>query len=238
MDIKEEDILGDRIHDHWYYVAKGRALIRYLEGVPPGPILDVGAGSGFFSRLLLDNGWTEATCVDPFYAAERTETHGGKPVRFRQAVSRSDAGLVLMMDVCEHVDDDVALIRAYADKVAPGTRFLITVPAFQFLFSAHDLFLEHRRRYTRPQLVGRVEAAGLVVVKSAYFFAAVLPLAATLRLVEKALLRQGRIEPRSSLKVHSPAVNGILKAACAAEVPFFPLNRLAGLTVFCLARRP
>jgi hypothetical protein len=67
----------------------------------------------------------------------------GKPLLFRRSVDQSDADLVLLMDVIEHVEDDVGLVREYANKVAPGTRFITTVPAFMWLWSGHDVFLEH-----------------------------------------------------------------------------------------------
>lgn len=64
MDIKEEDILGPEIARHWYYVSKGRALQYFLRHVRKASLLDVGAGSGVFSRQLLDAGVCEqATCV-------------------------------------------------------------------------------------------------------------------------------------------------------------------------------
>ena len=53
-----------------------------------------------------------------------------------------------MMDVLEHVSDDVGLVREYAKRAKPGTRFVVSVPAFMWLWSGHDVFLEHHRRYT------------------------------------------------------------------------------------------
>jgi len=148
MDVKEQDILGDLINHHWYYRAKGAAMTRLLAGAPVRHVLDVGAGSGVFSRLLLDQGAIEATCVDPAYPSEHTEMQGGKPIRFVHVAANSDADTVLLMDVLEHVDDDTGLLREYVQNAAPGTRFLITVPAFMWMWSGHDVFLEHRRRYT------------------------------------------------------------------------------------------
>ena len=52
----------------------------------------------------------------------------------------------MIADVLEHVDDDLALLRQYAAKLGEGGRIVITVPAFSFLWSGHDVFLEHRRR--------------------------------------------------------------------------------------------
>lgn len=142
-----------------------------------------------------------------------------------------------MMDVLEHVDDDLALLSDYVGKVPSGSGFLITVPAFSFLWSAHDDFLEHKRRYTLNQLESVVKQAGLTVKQGNYCFSTVFPIAATLRLAGK--LRAGaRAEvPRSQLKTHHPVVNRILAGLCSIERPFMPWNRLAGLTAMCLAEK-
>lgn len=236
MDIKEEDILGESIHDHWYYVAKGRALKAAIKGLKKGAVLDVGAGSGIFSKILLDDGWSGATLIDPAYPEDTDEEWRGKPLKFRRGIDENDAGLIMMMDVLEHVPDDAALLREYAQKSKPGTYVLITVPAFQWLFSAHDLFLEHYRRYTRKDVNDMVERAGLEVVRISYFFGFIFPLAVIVRLIEKIRLGKGKMEPKSSLKKHAAPVNAILKAVCALELPLLRLNKLAGLSVFCLAR--
>jgi hypothetical protein len=55
MDLKEVEVLGDQVADHWYYVAKSAAMLRFLNGIPVRRILDVGAGSGFFARHLLSS---------------------------------------------------------------------------------------------------------------------------------------------------------------------------------------
>ena len=72
----------------------------------------------------------------------------GKPIHFRREIGELHADVVLLMDVLEHVEDDVGLLRQYVEKVPSGARFLISVPAFQVLWSDHDVFLEHKRRYT------------------------------------------------------------------------------------------
>ena len=69
MDIKEENILGPHINKHWYYISKGRAMRRFLNGVPRQSLLDVGAGSGVFSKILLEHGSNQAVCIDPAYEA-------------------------------------------------------------------------------------------------------------------------------------------------------------------------
>jgi SAM-dependent methyltransferase len=234
MDLKEEDILGDDIGHHWYYRAKAAALRRAVASLAPRHVLDVGAGSGFFSRhLLAETGARSALCVDTGYPADRADSVAGKPVVFRRAIGAVDCDLVLMMDVLEHVDDDRGLVRHYADRVPHGAHFLVTVPAFRFLWSGHDVFLEHKRRYRLGEIEAVLGDAGLEVVRGSYYFGFVFPLAAAIRLATR-----GAAEARSSLRRHGPLTNVMLGALCAAELPFFPINRLAGLSAFVLARKP
>jgi 2-polyprenyl-3-methyl-5-hydroxy-6-metoxy-1,4-benzoquinol methylase len=232
-DLKEEEILGPAIARHWYYVSKSSALVRLIGG-SRNALLDVGAGSGFFAKTLIVHGVvSQATCVDPGYLESvRTETVHGRPVNFVRQVGNLDVGLVLMMDVLEHVDDDSALISEYMAKVPSGTMFVFSVPAFMALWSQHDVFLEHKRRYTLRQLERVVASSGLRVTKGCYYFATILPLAAIVRRLTN---RQG---PSSSLKIHSTFTNFLLRALCGLELGFYRFNRWGGLTVFCVAIKP
>jgi 2-polyprenyl-3-methyl-5-hydroxy-6-metoxy-1,4-benzoquinol methylase len=207
-----------------------------LGDVPIRRILDVGAGSGFFSHhLLTHTAASEAWCVDISYSADSSATTAGKPVHYRRGIETIEADLVLLMDVLEHVDDDLGLLKMYVDKVPSGSRFLMTVPAFQFLWSGHDDFLEHKRRYTLAQFETLARAAGLSVQRGAYYFGAVFPIAAALRLLPQGAQTQ---PPRSQLKRHHPLVNTLLKTLCSLELPLMGMNRLAGLSVFVLAQKP
>jgi 2-polyprenyl-3-methyl-5-hydroxy-6-metoxy-1,4-benzoquinol methylase len=238
MDLKEADILGARIAEHWYYKSKAAAMMRLLGSARPTRVLDVGAGSGFFSRRILSlTDAEEAWCVDISYTSDSDTRENGKPIHFRRKIERVDADLVLLMDVLEHVDEDVALLRHYVGRASPNARFMISVPAFQLLWSGHDEFLEHKRRYTLAQIEGVATAAGLELERGAYYFGAVLPLATITRLAER--LRSGAPRaPGSQLRLHHPVVNWALSVLCSAELPVIPINRFAGLTAFCVARKP
>ncbi|RBA56864.1 methyltransferase [Stutzerimonas zhaodongensis] len=235
MDLKESEILGDDIEHHWYYASKAKALMKLLGNTHCNRILDVGAGSGFFSRYLLAHSAAqEAWCVDISYECDSDAMEGNKPVHFRRSIDALDTDTVLLMDVLEHVDDDAALLKAYVDKVPAGSRFVISVPAFQFLWSGHDVFLEHKRRYTLTQLEGVVRNAGLRVRRGHYYFGGVLPLAAMLRLGERL---RGPQPPRSQLARHGLLSNCLLGSLCHLELPLARFNRAGGLTVFCLAEK-
>ncbi len=238
MDLKESALLGEQAARHWYYRAKAQAVSRCLGKLAPRYILDVGAGSGLFSRHLLGHGPARsAWCVDPNYPEDHDTTVAGKPLHFRRSAPAVQVDLVLMLDVLEHVEDDLALLRTYVQHVAPGTFFLLSVPAFNWLWSAHDVFLEHHRRYTLRQLEDTVRHAGLQRLQGHYFFGAVLPLAAVLRLSERWRAHPERA-PRSQLVPHARWTNQLLAWVCQAELPLMHLNRLGGLSAFCLARKP
>jgi SAM-dependent methyltransferase len=239
VDVKEQDILGGGISSHWYYVAKGDALLQFLSGCAAREVLDVGAGSGFFSRRLLSAGFCErATCVDTAYQGDWTEQHCGKQVAFRRSIDCVTQDLILMMDVIEHVDDDVGFVRSYTDRMPPDAYVLVTVPAFQFLWSGHDVFLEHKRRYTLASLHRTLDKAGLQTIRSRYFFSVLFPAICAIRLWGRLQLASADFKPRSDLRLHSPLVNGLLTAIHQLERhTLFHVNRLAGLTLFCLAQR-
>ncbi|MEO0399087.1 MAG: methyltransferase domain-containing protein [Pseudomonadota bacterium] len=237
MDLKEEKAIGGDPSAHWYYISKGKAIKQLLGERAIDGLLDVGAGSGVFSRMLTDEQRAaRAVCVDPNYEDAFIDARRTDKIDYVRNVETVDADTVLMIDVIEHVDDDVALIREYAEKAKPGVQFLISVPAFQFLWSSHDEALDHRRRYRLEDLEKTVIEAGLSPLRMRYFFGLLFPAAAASRLAERA--RRDNAAPSSQLS-HAPGwLNQSLVALHDLErLALFPFNKVAGVTAFCLAEK-
>ena len=235
MDIKEAGLIKGEIGSHFYYRAKLAALRSLIRNLQPRRILDVGAGTGFFSESLLAlSSATEAICVDPGYPGESECRIDGKVIRYRRNIDHSDADLVLMMDVAEHVADDFTLFKEYADKVESGTYFVVSVPAFQWLWSDHDVFLEHFRRYDLAEIEAVVKRAGLAIERGCYYFGALLPIVIPTRL-GRTMLKRGASEPQSQMKEFGPMLNTLLWNVCRCELGLFQANRLGGLTAFVYA---
>ena len=235
MDLKEQEILSEDANHHWYYQAKSKLLGKLVGNIDQPSILDVGAGSCFFSRFLLQHEHaSKATCIDPNFQNTESETINGHPLKKFKSVKKSDADIVIMMDILEHVDDDVALLKEYVSKVDKGAVFVITVPAFMFLWSEHDNYLEHKRRYTLAMLNKTVLQAGLSPEKKFYFFSFVFPIALVMRLSNKLLGLGGK---GSQLKKHSKFTNWILKSICSIELKLPVLRSLFGLSVVCVCRK-
>ena len=237
MDLKETEILGDSIAEHWYYSSKAKMLEEVIAPITKTKILDIGAGSAFFSKYLLEKSSAqECMCLDISYPENSQTNFHNKTIYFRKESQSYNADLVLLMDVLEHIPDDSAFLKSFVEQLPAGTNFLITVPAFQFLWSGHDVFLEHQRLYTLKRLNEVLRGCGLIPQKQFYYYGLVFPLALITRLADR--LNGGYQKPQSKLIKHHPCINWLLKKVCAIELHFMSLNRLAGLSVVCLAKKP
>lgn len=236
MDLKEAGQISGKVEAHWYYRAKLAALEAACLPLQPSTVLDVGAGSGFFARALLRRACVRgATCVDPGYERDSDDDVGGKPLLYRRSVDEVVADLVLMMDVVEHVADDVGLIADYVGRARPGATFLLTVPAFSWLWSEHDDYLGHHRRYTLRGLERAARRAGLTVDLGCYLYGALLPVVAAARLSGRALRRGS--PAASQMRDHGPALNAVFGAVCRLEAPLAFRNRFGGVTALVRARK-
>lgn len=231
MDLKE---LGQvNPSRHWYYQVKVRAIRNRLRGYLPKSfqMLEVGAGSGFFTRALAQFfSISQAWCVDPNYSSERCGISDS--IHYLREVPRSvveGVDLLLFIDVLEHVDDDAGLLRKYVSQARPGALVLVTVPAFMSLWSSHDVYLEHHRRYRLKELRLVAESAGLQVVESVYLFGTVFPVAWIVRRLRR------RSRPSSDMKSVPMVLDQILRTVCFIEHRI-PGNKAFGLSALVLAR--
>ncbi len=218
--------------EHWYYQVKADALKRELGrfNVVPRSIVDVGAGTGFFSQYLLGQFRdSSATCIDPNYSDDFLEMSTDRLV-YSRGDGPAVGDLYLFMDVLEHVEDDLALLNEYVTTAAAGSYFYITVPAFQSLWSAHDVYLKHFRRYRLKQIEGVTASADLELLHGRYLYGITFPAVAAVRRLRK------NKEARSDMKQPSPTVNRIAGSLLRGENRLRG-NRIAGSTATVLARK-
>ena len=91
------------------------------------------------------------------------------------------ADIILAMDVLEHIKEDHTALKEWRNALKPDGLLLITVPAFQHLWSNHDIFLGHYKRYNKKSLHDLANSAGLKVVKIHYIFSFIYPIVYLLR---------------------------------------------------------
>lgn len=104
------------------------------------------------------------------------------------AMGEESASMILLLDVIEHIEDDIGFLQHLkaSTAVAKSTDLVITVPAFQQLFSSHDVFLDHYRRYTNSSLQAHCRQAGWQCREKGYFFFSLLLARFIMHLKERA----------------------------------------------------
>ena len=179
---------------HPWEVARARFFLdllwEYQSPRSPVRVLDVGAGDGYVARLLLERAaaGSQVVCYDQYYtdellAAHAVDTPGGLHfTRERPAVAFD---VLMLLDVLEHVADDCQLLsELVGDLVSPGGRVLVSVPAWQCLFTRHDVMLGHCRRYRPRQLQALASSVGLELLASGGLFHGLLPVRVAAKLGE------------------------------------------------------
>ena len=139
---------------------------RALKQVKPGRTLEIGCGQGAMgSRLVPLTGTflaVEPDSSSAAVAAARIEPRGGQVINGFSSVLPADRDfdLVAAFEVLEHIEDDEGALDAWHQQVTPGGHLLLSVPAWQHLFSPSDTAVGHFRRYSPDELTAKLVAAG------------------------------------------------------------------------------
>jgi len=205
---------------HWWFVARRRILSELIEREVKLPadarILEIGCGTGHNFPMLAKHGHIDAIEVDDgaraLSSSRLGREVGSSPLPDLPGVPDGHYHLIALLDVLEHIQDDKASLVSIQRKLAPGGRILLTVPANQWMWSAHDAVHHHHRRYSKRSLQQVVAEAGLQVHRISYFNTLLFPLAAAARIAGKLT---GKKE--SDDKMPPPALNRMLAAVFGME---------------------
>jgi hypothetical protein len=233
MDLKETGRVDP--NEFWYYVYKGKFIVEQTLRIRNkiSVLFDVGAGSGFFASKFKElDPKVKAFCIDPFYSQSDLGSRNG--MEFVLTSPKDQADTLLFIDVLEHVEDDALLLKEYLDKSTEDALFVISVPAFQSLWSNHDIYLEHFRRYRIQDLRNLLLKVGLVEIHSTYIFGSLFPVIWMIRQVKK---RGNNRKVDSDLKESSKIMNWILLAVLKCERYLF-VNKMFGTSALIIAKKP
>jgi SAM-dependent methyltransferase len=228
---------------HWWYLGRREILKSFVAAIRGRvkhdlKILDVGCGTGANLKMLRQYGTAEGIDISQ-QALDFCRERGLFEVQYGSAEDLPHADgafdLVTALDVLEHLDDDAAGLKEIERVLRPNGHALLFVPAFMFLWGVQDDVSNHRRRYTRKQLVEAVTNAGLKVETVSYanltFFLPVLLVRWTMRVL--------KLSADTEYGINIPPLNSLFARIFAAER--FLLERSGvpfGVSILCVARKP
>jgi SAM-dependent methyltransferase len=231
--------------DHWWYRGRRRVIDAELRslGLPPGlEILDAGCGSGRNMVDLARYGTvTGLELADASVARARSRGVGEVVQSTFEAMPFADDrfDLAVTFDVIEHLDDDRLALAQLRRVVRPGGWLVVTVPAYPWLWSEHDVVNHHRRRYTRRALEAAADDAGWQTLSTTHFNGLLLPAA----VAHRALLRlrrpgTGPDDAVSDLERTSPRLNRLLEPPLHLEARLIGAGRRipCGLSLMAVFR--
>ena len=220
--------------DYWWYRARSELLHAALgEHLGrPSLVLDVGSADGPSVGWMRTEGRRVAVDLDP-----RGLAPGEGVCASALSLPFADGtfDLVGAFDVVEHCDPEAQALAELRRVLRPGGRLLLSVPAYQWAWTDHDVRAGHHRRYTRPRLRRAVESAGFTVDRATYGFAGVFPMFAAERLLRR--VRGGSAD--EGLPQVSPTLDRVLTGLSRAESRVLRRRDLPfGSSVFLAATAP
>lgn len=235
--------LDDR---HWWYRGRRRIIRAELDRLPLRPgarILDAGCGSGRTLEELSRYGEVFGIELDPG-AAEMARGRDCGEVRVGrlEELPWEDGyfDLITCLDVIEHTPDDRVTLRELRRVAQPGGFLLVTVPAYQGLWSMHDVANHHYRRYSRSRLSAAAGEAGWRVRRMTSFNGLLLGPAAAVRLAERRRLRQPNSDYKPELTLGPEWLNVALEQPLRLEARWLSRGRSlpAGLSLLAVLENP
>jgi SAM-dependent methyltransferase len=220
MDIKEMNMEGNSENvdfemKHWWIQTRFNYVdeaLKHTKG--PFNIVEYGCGTGQNLRYLRtlskhQDSLTKVTGVDTALPENYSPDwkQANDYLGRTNPSSSSEYNVLIAMDVIEHIEDDEAALREWIKDLASGATILITVPALMSLWSYHDKFMGHYRRYTRKSLEEVCEKVGLKKVKTTYGFSFAYPIVYLVRKLSKVTE-----DKESDLKPANYLVNFVFKS--------------------------
>lgn len=227
---------------HWWFVTKKAIVLDTLDRIRQTSLnrstLDIGCGAGLMLGALAERGPTSGMDMSDDAIGFSREIFDGtvKKGSLPDDVPYPENSFTLItaLDVIEHVDDDVAALKTLRSRLVNDGVLIVTVPAYMFLWSAHDEVNQHKRRYTAKELAAKFLAAGFSIEKLTYFNTLLFPVVFVVRKINNLLGRDGA----SDVEMPGAIANFVLMKIFGWEK--YLLRRLSfpfGVSVLVVARK-
>lgn len=231
--------------DHWWFAARREIVLnlieRYIPAKSGNAILDVGCGAGMMIEYLKSFGHVRGLDFSEEAVRYGNLRMGNDTVIQLGNLSEDvpfeneSYSLITLLDVIEHIDDELNALKTVCRLLRQEGLLVCTVPAYQFLWSGHDVLNHHKRRYTRKELKKIIIASGFEIEKISYFNSFLAPFVLLSRFISSS---QKRMEPKSDFKIYPQGLNTLLKKIFLTEKYLLPyISFPFGISLICVARK-
>lgn len=230
--------------EHWWFVARRDVIHSFMKmqmhEISESKVLEIGCGVGGNVDLLSQSGQYRGIdmhkpAID--YCTEKFPQFEFQCTRVEdipQEFSSNKFDSIYILDVLEHLDDQVAILKSAQSYLTSNGKILVTVPAFEFLWSPHDEFVHHVRRYTKASLKAVLENAGYKVERISYFNSILFPLA----LIQRLGMRLLKKKLSTHLSTPPKIINWFFKVIFAQEAWILKYTNLpVGLSVVAVVSK-
>lgn len=244
MDREYADSYGHLEEHHWWFTARREILSRLLRQVvdwhEARSVLEVGVGAGSNLYSLYPDPSVVAGLEPDEVNLEVARERGDIPVyhgvveAMPEPLASERFDVVTMFDVLEHIEDDDAALQELRDRMRPGGRLVLTVPAYMWMWGRQDEVSHHFRRYTLAELRAKLEDNGFRVARATYFNTLLFFPIAAIRLASKIV----KMSARSDFDFRPGRLNALLHRVFAAEAAWLARWRFPfGVSIFVAAEK-
>ena len=252
MEDIEYQLMAELQNDHWWFRGRRRIIEKIILSLKLPPnlnILEVGCGMGGNLKMLAKYGKVyaldsheEAAKYAKSLNIEAEVAQVIIPDKNLAFITERKFDLIVLFDVLEHLGNADECLKVLHDALKPSGRIIVTVPAFQFLWSQHDISQHHKLRYGKKQLEQILDKSGFKVNYITFFNFWLFPLIATIRIGKKLAEPYFRNRSiKSELKKTYAPLNAVLSAVFSSESWWIPACSLpfgVSLLAVCWKKQP
>lgn len=226
-------------NEHWWFVSRRKIIKKvvkcFFNKEDEASVLEIGCGSGGNLKMLSRFGTVQAIELneDAIEIAQDRNLCKVSKGCLPNISTEKKYDLVCLFDVLEHIEEELETLQVLKRIMQDDGTLVLTVPAFEFLWSQHDDANLHKRRYTKKNLERLLEKQGYKVKFSSYFNFFLFPIISLIRLLSKS-----KNVKTNDVEEHSKPINTVLKAIFGFEKRLLPNIKFPfGVSILVVAQK-
>ena len=211
---------------HFWHIGRREIIMdilkRNIPDLAKSTMLEIGCGNGSVLAYLKQNGVDIEGGDIYLEGLKLCQRRAGSVDLYHVDILAlpfyDDFDVIGVFDVLEHIDDDEKALLEISQALKSRGKMMLTVPAHKFLWSYFDVQSHHVRRYSKKELVAKLERNGFTVRKASFYMFFLFPLFALFRLIGNALQEDEKQNIETSLEVRTiPMVNRLFLGLMRVE---------------------